>query len=268
MLYYLKKVLLILCILLATIISPLMVAQAQDYTFVFDGKTFSGTRITHWSGGQPFYFIIADEPVCLEITLEMSTLRGTQPHTYEFMFKKPFSPTLPVDSVIHSMLLPPYPQTAQATFQVQGAYPVYSESLGDIINGSHHIVSPYWPTEVGLSWGPVIHSLCGESDAGFNPIDNRIDGRPGDRIAVYCEPDALTVYGVGNDSKGFLLASFSKVELQDAGVEGVFKDVGANGTISASMDDQSNFWVAWTGGQFGASGQGDFAKGGVCAFSN
>jgi len=40
-----------------------------------------------------------------------------------------------------------------------------------------------------------------------------------------------------------------------------------NGTISASMDEQGNFFVAWNGGQFNATGQGDFTKQGQCSFS-
>ena len=113
--------------------------------------------------------------------------------------------------------------------------------------------------------------VCGGNLAGraefFNPGDNRVDPRPGDRLAIWCEqPDTLTVYGVGDDSRGFLMVRFSYKALLAAGPKGLAQRAGANGTVSASTDGKNNFWVAWTG--LRADGQPDhgFAKGFSCAF--
>ncbi|PJF42768.1 MAG: hypothetical protein CUN50_02915 [Candidatus Thermofonsia Clade 1 bacterium] len=96
----------------------------------------------------------------------------------------------------------------------------------------------------------------------FDPGDGRCDPRPGDRLAIYYEGNRILVYGVNNLSRGFLLASFDIKALQEAGEEGIYIDKGVDGTIAASIDDQGHVWVAWTGGQYNASGRPEhgFAK--------
>lgn len=109
----------------------------------------------------------------------------------------------------------------------------------------------------------------------FNPGDKRVDGHPGDRIAVWCNttatPPNIVVYGVGdnatNGSHGFWLATFNNADLLKAGKAGITKNAGAgNGTVSAMQDGSGNFYVAWNGGIFKATGQGDFAKSFSCKF--
>jgi hypothetical protein len=105
----------------------------------------------------------------------------------------------------------------------------------------------------------------------FSPGDNRLDPRPGDRIAVWCNPpDTVVVYGVKEtDSGGFWLVSFSNKELLKMGKNvGIYKPVPNNGQVSVSTDGQGNYWAAWNGGEHGADGQPEhgFAKGFHCDF--
>jgi hypothetical protein len=110
----------------------------------------------------------------------------------------------------------------------------------------------------------------GNSTKFFDPRDGRAEPRPGDRIAVWCniagDPPAIDVWAVGNDSRGFRLTTFKFADLVKAGPKGVTKDLGRNGKLSAMVDDQNNFYVAWNGGPFGATGKASFAKTFTCAF--
>jgi hypothetical protein len=104
----------------------------------------------------------------------------------------------------------------------------------------------------------------------YNPGDNRVDPRPGDKIAVWCNPNdvppSLVIYGRNNENTSFLLAKFIFADLVKAGPKGLSKNLGADGVISAMVDDGNNFWVAWNGGKYKATGKGDFAKGFKCDF--
>jgi hypothetical protein len=141
----------------------------------------------------------------------------------------------------------------------------------------------------------------------FNPGDGRIDGRPADRIVVYCNtsanPPNLAIYGVGSDSKGIFLATVNFADLLKAGnpryaeykaklekliqsgspdpveldnllaearreakLNVLVKKLGANGTLLIIVDDQNSFTVSWTGGPYGANGQGVWAKSFKCDF--
>jgi hypothetical protein len=98
----------------------------------------------------------------------------------------------------------------------------------------------------------------------FDPKDSRIDGRPGDRLVVYCnQPDTIVVYGVDNSGKGFELTTFSNQAVRTAGSQGMTKSFGSNGTVSISSDSKGNFWLAWNGGPYG-----NFSKGFSCNFPN
>jgi hypothetical protein len=152
----------------------------------------------------------------------------------------------------------------------------YTDSDAAYVDGATVAVSNGNGSAVG---GPSTASAsCGSSNVitWFNPGDGRIDGRPGDRIAVWCNttatPPNIVVYGVGdnatNGSHGFWLGTFNNADLLKAGKAGLTKNAGAgNGTISAMQDGHGNFYVAWNGGIFKATGQGDFAKSFSCTFS-
>ena len=62
------------------------------------------------------------------------------------------------------------------------------------------------------------------------------------------------------------LTTFKFADLVAAGPQGITKDLGGNGKLSAMVDDQNNFYVAWNGGPFGATGRDSFAKPFNCAF--
>ncbi|MBO9309124.1 MAG: hypothetical protein J7551_05010 [Chloroflexi bacterium] len=96
----------------------------------------------------------------------------------------------------------------------------------------------------------------------FNPGDCRVDPRPGDRLAICCEAERIVVYGVADNSRGFLLDTFNFEALVKAGRRGIFLDKKQDGVISASMSRSEHIWVAWNGGQYNATGLPDqgFAK--------
>lgn len=104
---------------------------------------------------------------------------------------------------------------------------------------------------------------CFSEQQFFNPGDNRVDPRPGDRLAVWCnQPDTLVVYGIDNNSRGFPLTTFSNAAIRVAGSNGLTRNLGSTGTVSVSEDNQNNFWLAWNGGPYG-----NFAKGFSCKFT-
>lgn len=112
---------------------------------------------------------------------------------------------------------------------------------------------------------------CGSSGSTitfFDPKDGRKNGWPGDRVVVWCNLDdrILDVYGVNNEGRGFPLTTFNFKDVVKAGIKGVTKNLGVTGSISLSVDNQNNFWLAWNGGPFNANGQGDWAKGFNCPF--
>lgn len=100
----------------------------------------------------------------------------------------------------------------------------------------------------------------------FNPDDCRMNPRAGDRIAVYCDWyfREISVMGITDRGQGFVLTVFDYDELVQAGRNGLVKNLGANGVVSAQVDARNNFNVAWSGGPYGATGQGDFAKAFFC----
>jgi hypothetical protein len=104
----------------------------------------------------------------------------------------------------------------------------------------------------------------------FNPGDARSDGRPGDRIVVYCNtsanPPTLDVWGVTNDSKGHRLYKFNFADLVAAGSKGILRKVEPLGSVFARVDANNNFVVQWFGGPAGATGTKDFAKSFTCDF--
>jgi hypothetical protein len=98
----------------------------------------------------------------------------------------------------------------------------------------------------------------------FHSGDERIDPRPGDRLAVYCNQKAqIVVYGIDNGQidtkKGFLLGVFKHSDVKLAGDNGLTKNLGENGTLSISLI-KGWYWVAWNGGKFNATGKDIWVK--------
>jgi hypothetical protein len=126
--------------------------------------------------------------------------------------------------------------------------------------------------------GSVIAEMSGDYPAPCNNLDltnfpsymrdGRVDPKAGDRLAIWCNKDPRTVdvWGVGNDSIGFPLATFTQKELAAAGPEGVTHVVRNMGAVSAAMDSQGNLWIAWNGGPYGANGRDSFGKALNCHF--
>jgi hypothetical protein len=127
----------------------------------------------------------------------------------------------------------------------------------------------------------IVQASCGTPQVTWCNLggDGRVDGtKCWERIVVYCntsnDPPTLDLWGVGLDSKGFRLTTFSFSDLSKAGPKGLTKDLGKLGKVSAAVDAQNNFWVAWNGqvsvpsGSFYADGQPNhgFAKGFSCNF--
>ena len=103
----------------------------------------------------------------------------------------------------------------------------------------------------------------------FDPKDGRVDPRPGDHLAAYCDFKKGTISAIvigTNDSQGKMLATFKYSDILKAGKPGLPAKLGVLGIVSLSGDSQGNFWMAWNGGIYGATGQGDFAKGFSCKF--
>jgi hypothetical protein len=103
----------------------------------------------------------------------------------------------------------------------------------------------------------------------FNPNDGRVDPRPGDRLAIYCNttanPPTIGVYGVRDDSRGVFLATINVRDLLRA--RRITRSLGSLGTLNAiAIDANGNFYIAWTGGPYGATGQGIWAKSFNCRF--
>ncbi len=105
----------------------------------------------------------------------------------------------------------------------------------------------------------------------YNPGDGRVDPRPGDRLAVYCNtganPPTVDVWGVLNDSSGRRLFTFTFASLVAAGDKGITRKVEPLGTIFLRVDANNNFLASWTGGPAAATGVKDFAKSFTCAFA-
>ncbi|GEM_PF-2604038 len=105
----------------------------------------------------------------------------------------------------------------------------------------------------------------------FSTADHRVDPRPGDRLDVHCiDPDILHIVAIDSS----LAAGYARFKLADllaAGQAGLSKPLlsyvtnapADGGVISASATrsgGQTYFYIAWNGGKYNATGQGDFTK--------
>ena len=123
--------------------------------------------------------------------------------------------------------------------------------------------------------GTILASAAPASGgAFFAPGDDRVDPRPGDRLAVYCNaiftPPSISVWGIADDQpdykKGIFLGTFTLPDLLKAGSRGIAKSAGANlGSVSLAQDGAGHFYATWTGGKYSATGLRDFAKSFTCA---
>ncbi len=107
-------------------------------------------------------------------------------------------------------------------------------------------------------------SFGGGAGAFFNPGDDRVDPRPGDRLAVYCnQRNKIVVYGIADnlpqEKSGIPLATFSYKAVKAAGKRGLTRYVGTLGSVSISLN-KGWFWVAWNGGKYRATGKDIFVK--------
>lgn len=105
----------------------------------------------------------------------------------------------------------------------------------------------------------------------FTTADNRVDPRPGDRLDVRCiAPDILHIVAA-DSSVAVGYARFKLADLLAAGQAGLSKPLlsyvtnapADGGIISASATrsgGQTYFYIAWNGGKYNATGQGDFTK--------
>lgn len=104
---------------------------------------------------------------------------------------------------------------------------------------------------------------------GFQPGDDRVDPRPADRLAIYCDARFrdIDVWGVRDDSTGYRLAVFEFDELTFALPRTIRRNLGQNGVLTAGIDRVENiFFVSWVGGPYGATGVGDWQKVFRCPF--
>jgi hypothetical protein len=152
---------------------------------------------------------------------------------------------------------------------------VYRFTFSGAASGSILMFPPSGGTVINATGGTIFWTLTDEtSDCQpaqfFNPGDARSDGRPADRVVVYCNtsanPPTLDVWGVTNDSKGHRLYTFNYSDLVAAGSGGILKKVEPLGSVSARVSGNNTFVVRWFGGPAGATGAGDFAKVVICDF--
>src|SRR5690349_16991443 len=82
-----------------------------------------------------------------------------------------------------------------------------------------------------LTSGMVVKADGGGSP--FSPGDGRVNPLAGDRVAVYCNPSSIDVWGVDNENNGVRLATFSLAELSQKATT----HTSANGTVTLDMDN-------------------------------
>lgn len=149
-----------------------------------------------------------------------------------------------------------------------------------LVPGQQYFTAPFsasWPavpvgTLLYIIIGDGTNSLfttvpCTNPSAGSQNVtfcnlsaDGRIDGKCGDRIAVYCNahatPPNLDVWVIDTSSIGHELAKLPLSSL----VPSLTENLGANGIIHAGSDASGNGWVTLSGGPYGGTGTGDWAK--------
>jgi hypothetical protein len=161
----------------------------------------------------------------------------------------------------------------EGSHQVAEKWDVYADAAGNFsitvrAPGAVHgtVWGWLWSSNYGALFDQQI-SMGPCAGDWFSPGDDRVDPRPGDRVAAYCSADSVTVYGILDDGTGRFLATFKVADLVKAGATGIVKKVEPLGTVYVSLSGASSLYVRWTGGPADATGVGDFEKWVSCTFS-
>jgi hypothetical protein len=118
----------------------------------------------------------------------------------------------------------------------------------------------------------------------FDPKDGRVAPAVADRVAVYCHDDGVEVWGVDSSNNGVYLTKFSEAEL----VAGSATHSSESGSISLTqnrtattvqgyssetaeeiithVEESAEYTIAWSGGNYGANGEGVFSKTIECTY--
>jgi len=177
--------------------------------------------------------------------------------------------------------LPPEGRSTQITASIGGIIltaPVpgtitYQFNTRALVEGnwySNNIAGAVWQVSCGFA-PPVAASNAPPPPVFFDPGDIRVDGQPGDRLAVYCPSDKqLQVIGIGANGKGAGVAVFNPADVIAAGKAGLsvplksYADPTVDlGRVTVQMtlnDGVTSIYIAWNGGILNATGQGDFKK--------
>ncbi len=129
--------------------------------------------------------------------------------------------------------------------------------------------------------------LVAKADGGgssFSPGDGRVNPLAGDRVAVYCNSNNITVWGIDTENNGLPLATFSMTELlaksathtSPEGTVTLYMDSPAQTHIgyttssdtstSLIVDQGTQYHVTWVGGHYGADGSAPFLKTFSCTY--
>jgi hypothetical protein len=166
-----------------------------------------------------------------------------------------------------------------------GSFPIIDISANAIVGSITFVDNGGSSTGNGTFSAPVGHLLdafftifavppCGGGGTTwFNPGDSRISAAAGDRVAVYCNTNTtganantIGILGIDDNGKGIPLALVKYSDLVKAGGKGIMVSAEPNGSIVIWMTSPNNFLVKWWGGQWDASGYGDFKKRFSCTF--
>jgi len=129
--------------------------------------------------------------------------------------------------------------------------------------------------------------MVAKADGGgssFSAGDSRVNPLAGDRVAVYCNPSSIGVWGIDTSNNGVYLTTFSLAELKQQATT----HTSANGTVTLYMDSPAQthmgyitssdtaqslivdrgtqYRAVWTGGNYGADGTGGFFKTFSCTY--
>lgn len=134
-----------------------------------------------------------------------------------------------------------------------------------------------------LTSGMIVKADGGGSP--FSPGDGRVNPLAGDRVAVYCNPGSLDVWGIDTSNNGVRLTTFtlaellSKIPTTHTSAQGnvtLYMDSPAQthiGFVTSSdtapsliVDQGTQYRAVWTGGNYGADGIGPFFKTFSCTY--
>ncbi|MCC7452189.1 MAG: hypothetical protein IT324_32615 [Anaerolineae bacterium] len=129
--------------------------------------------------------------------------------------------------------------------------------------------------------------MVAKADGGGSPFstgDSRVNPLAGDRVAVYCNANNIDVWGIDTSNNGVYLTTFTLAELKQKATT----HTSPNGTVTLNMDsaaqthmgyitssdtstslivDQgTQYRAVWTGGNYGADGNGVFFKTFSCTY--